>query len=148
MSYSSFFDTHERIATIRLNNLERLNALTFQTYADQKVFAEMAHDGGVKVVVLTGTGKGFCSRGRIDEIIGPLLKMKGDELYRFTRMTCNVEKTARAKKSSAAVSKARPYRLPTSPLLPTESRARCIGEMRRSDASTSSGFSVILVTKA
>ena len=49
----------------------------------------------VKVVVLTGTGKGFCSGGRVDDIIGPLLKMKGDELYKFTRMTCNVVKNMR-----------------------------------------------------
>ena len=97
MSYSSFvFDTHEGIATIRLNDPERLNALTFQTYTDlEKVFAEMAHEESVRVVVLTGTGKGFCSGGRVDDIIGPLLKMKGDELYRFTRMTCNVVKNMR-----------------------------------------------------
>jgi enoyl-CoA hydratase/carnithine racemase len=97
MSYSSFvFDTHEGIATICLNDSERLNALTFQTYTDlEKVFAEMAHDESVRVVVLTGTGKGFCSGGRVDDIIGPLLKMKGDELYRFTRMTCNVVKNMR-----------------------------------------------------
>jgi enoyl-CoA hydratase/carnithine racemase len=97
MSYSSFvFDTHEGIATICLNDPERLNALTFQTYADlEKVFAEMANDESVRVVVLTGTGKGFCSGGRVDDIIGPLLKMKGDELYRFTRMTCNVVKNMR-----------------------------------------------------
>jgi enoyl-CoA hydratase/carnithine racemase len=97
MIYSSFvFDNYDGIATIRLNDPERLNALTFQTYADlEKVFAEMAHDTAVKVVVLTGTGKGFCSGGRVDEIIGPLLKMKGDELYKFTRMTCNVVKNMR-----------------------------------------------------
>src|ERR671910_25925 len=97
MSYSSFvFDTHEGIATIRLNDPERLNAVTFQTYADlEKVFGDMAHDDSVKIVVLTGTGKGFCSGGRVDEIIGPLLKMKGDELYQFTRMTCNVVKNMR-----------------------------------------------------
>ena len=97
MSYSSFvFDNHDGIATIRLNDPNRLNALTFQTYADlENIFAELAHDGGVKVVVLTGTGKGFCSGGRVDEIIGPLLKMKDDELYQFTRMTCNVVKNMR-----------------------------------------------------
>ena len=97
MTYSSFvFDNHDGIATIRLNDPERLNALTFQTYADlENLFAEMAYDTAVKVVVLTGTGKGFCSGGRVDEIIGPLLKMKGDELYKFTRMTCNVVKNMR-----------------------------------------------------
>src|SRR5688572_18901813 len=87
MSYSSFdLENQDGIATIRLNDPERLNALTFQTYADlENLFAELAHDGGVKVVVLTGTGKGFCSGGRVDEIIGSLLKMTGDELYQFTR---------------------------------------------------------------
>jgi enoyl-CoA hydratase/carnithine racemase len=97
MSYSSFaFDNNDGVATIRLNDPERLNALTFQTYAElEKLTAELAHDPGVKVVVLTGTGKGFCSGGRVDDIIGPLLKMKGDELYKFTRMTCNVVKNMR-----------------------------------------------------
>ena len=97
MIYSSFiFDNHDGIATIRLNDPQRLNALTFQTYADlENLFAEMARDTSVKVVVLTGTGKGFCSGGRVDEIIGPLLKMTGDELFKFTRMTCNVVKNMR-----------------------------------------------------
>jgi enoyl-CoA hydratase/carnithine racemase len=97
MSYSSFvFENNDGVATIRLNDPERLNALTFQTYAElEKITAEMAHDNTVKVVVLTGTGKGFCSGGRVDDIIGPLLKMKGDELYKFTRMTCNVVKNMR-----------------------------------------------------
>jgi enoyl-CoA hydratase/carnithine racemase len=94
MTYDSFvFENNNGVATIRLNDPERLNALTFQTYADlEKITAELAHDPTVKVVVLTGTGKGFCSGGRVDDIIGPLLKMKGDELYKFTRMTCNVVK--------------------------------------------------------
>ena len=97
MTYTSFvFENNEGVATIRLNDPERLNALTFQTYRDlEKIMAEMAHDNAVKVVVLTGTGKGFCSGGRVDDIIGPLLKMKGDELYNFTRMTCNVVKNMR-----------------------------------------------------
>ncbi|MGE5216985.1 MAG: enoyl-CoA hydratase family protein [Chloroflexota bacterium] len=97
MSYTSFaFENNEGVATIRLNDPERLNALTFQTYNElEKITAELAHNAAVKVVVLTGTGKGFCSGGRVDDIIGPLLKMKGDELYKFTRMTCNVVKNMR-----------------------------------------------------
>ena len=97
MNYSSFvFDNNDGIATIRLNDPEKLNALTFQTYGDlEKIMAELAGDNSVKVVVLTGTGKGFCSGGSINDIIGPLLKMKGDELYKFTRMTCNVVKNMR-----------------------------------------------------
>ena len=97
MSYNSFvFENHDGVATIRLNDPDKLNALTFQTYGDlERIFAELPHDDSVKVVVLTGTGKGFCSGGSVNDIIGPLLKMKGDELYKFTRMTCNVVKNMR-----------------------------------------------------
>src|SRR5262245_2674736 len=97
MSYKSFvYENNEGVAPIRLNDPEKLNALTFQTYGDlEEIFAELASDKAVKVLVLTGTGKGFCSGGSVDGIIGPLLKMKGDELYRFTRMTCNVVKNMR-----------------------------------------------------
>lgn len=97
MSYTSFvFENNDGVATVRLNDPEKLNALTFQTYGDlEKIFAELAHDEAVKVVVLTGTGKGFCSGGSVNAIIGPLLKMKSDELYDFTRMTCNVVKNMR-----------------------------------------------------
>ncbi|MGB7946403.1 MAG: enoyl-CoA hydratase family protein [Candidatus Binatia bacterium] len=100
MSNSSFvFNNDGGVATIRLNDPERLNALTFEVYRNlEKIMAEMAHDDRIKVVVLTGTGKGFCSGGRVDDIIGPLLKMKGDELYDFTRMTCNVVKNMRSLK--------------------------------------------------
>ena len=90
------FENTDGIATIRLNDPEKLNALTFQTYGDlEKIFADAASDKAVKVIVLTGTGKGFCSGGSVNDIIGPLLKMKGDELYNFTRMTCNVVKNMR-----------------------------------------------------
>jgi enoyl-CoA hydratase/carnithine racemase len=97
MSYRSlFYEVGDGIATIRLNDPERLNALTFETYAElEQIFADLESDRDAKVVVLTGTGKGFCSGGSVNDIIGPLLKMKGDELYRFTRMTCNVVKNMR-----------------------------------------------------
>ena len=97
MAYNSFiFENNDGVATIRLNDPEKLNALTFQVYGDlEKIFAELADDNNTKVVVLTGTGKGFCSGGSVNDIIGPLLKMKGDELYKFTRMTCNVVKNMR-----------------------------------------------------
>jgi len=97
MAYNSFvFENNDGVATIRLNDPEKLNALTFQVYADlEKIFADLAGDNNTKVVVLTGTGKGFCSGGSVNDIIGPLLKMKGDELYKFTRMTCNVVKNMR-----------------------------------------------------
>jgi enoyl-CoA hydratase/carnithine racemase len=97
MTYRSLiYEVDDGIVTVRLNDPERLNALTFESYGElEQLFADAAHDNAVKVLVLTGTGKGFCSGGSVNDIIGPLLKMKGDELYRFTRMTCNVVKNMR-----------------------------------------------------
>src|SRR5574341_480902 len=97
MTYQSFvFEVENGIATLRLNDPERLNALTFQTYEElEQIMVDLAHDPMVKVLVLTGSGKGFCSGGSVHEIIGKLLEMKGDDLYRFTRMTCNVVKNMR-----------------------------------------------------
>lgn len=93
------FEITDGIATLRLNDPDKLNALTFQTYTElEKLFADLAHDDRVQVVVLTGAGKGFCSGGSVDDIIGPLLKMNRDELYGFTRLTCNVVKNMRALK--------------------------------------------------
>jgi enoyl-CoA hydratase/carnithine racemase len=57
--------------------------------------ADLAHDRNAKVVVITGTGKGFCSGASVHGIIGPLLKMTNAERYQFTRMTCNVVKNMR-----------------------------------------------------
>jgi len=91
------FEKNDGVATIRLNNPAKLNALTFEAYAElEKIFPALAADDEVAVVVLTGNAEGFCSGGSVTEIIGPLLKMKGEELYRFTRMTCNVVKNMRA----------------------------------------------------
>jgi enoyl-CoA hydratase/carnithine racemase len=97
MSDRSFvYENTDGIATIRLNDPDHLNALTFETYGDlEKIMADLAHDNAVQVVVLTGTGKGFCSGGSVHDIIGKLIQMKGDELYHFTRMTCNVVKNMR-----------------------------------------------------
>lgn len=100
MSYPSLiFQIDDGVATIRLNDPDRLNALTFGTYADlERVFAAMASDSKVSVVVLTGTGKGFCSGGSVHEIIGKLLDMSAAEQHRFTRLTCDVVKNMRGLK--------------------------------------------------
>ncbi len=105
MTYRSFiYEVEDGIATVRLNDPAKLNALTFQTYEElERLTGELAHDETVKVLVLTGTGKGFCSGGSVDEIIGKLVQMKGDSLYRFTRMTCNVVKNMRTLKKPIIV---------------------------------------------
>ncbi|MBI2210382.1 MAG: enoyl-CoA hydratase family protein [Deltaproteobacteria bacterium] len=97
MSYQSFlYEVDDGVATVRLNDPDRLNALTFQTYEElEKLTRELASEAQVKVLLLTGSGKGFCSGGSVHEIIGRLLEMNADELYRFTRMTCDVVKNMR-----------------------------------------------------
>lgn len=97
MAYQSFiYEVEDGIATVQLNNPDKLNALTFQTYEElEKLTRELAHEEAVKVLVLTGTGKGFCSGGSVNDIIGKLIQMKSGDHYRFTRMTCDVVKNMR-----------------------------------------------------
>lgn len=97
MAYQSFiYEVEDEIATVRLNDPGRLNALTFQTYEElERLTRELAGDQTIKVLVLTGEGKGFCSGGSVHEIIANLIEMKGDALYRFTRMSCDVVKNMR-----------------------------------------------------
>ena len=63
MSYDQIlFDISERIATITLNRPEKLNAWTAQM--DQEVRAAIAiaeADPEVRVIILTGAGRGFCA---------------------------------------------------------------------------------------
>jgi enoyl-CoA hydratase/carnithine racemase len=78
----------EGVATLTLDRPEKLNALTFEAYADLRdLLAELPHRGDVQAMVITGRGRGFCSGGDVDEIIGELQSMKPQELLEFTRMT-------------------------------------------------------------
>lgn len=82
------FDVNDGVGTIILDRPERLNALTFDVYADLRdLFGELPHREDVRVVVITGRGQGFCSGGDVDDIIGQLLKMDSRGLIDFTRMT-------------------------------------------------------------
>ncbi|MCH7553525.1 MAG: enoyl-CoA hydratase/isomerase family protein, partial [Chloroflexi bacterium] len=58
------YDVDGPVATITLNRPDRLNALTGQTMEEIGEALERAHvDGAIKVIVLTGAGRGFCSGG-------------------------------------------------------------------------------------
>ena len=81
------FGVEDGIGTITLDRPARLNALTFDVYADLRdLFTELPHRRDVRVVVLTGKGRGFCSGGDVEEIIGHLLKVDTRRLLDFTRM--------------------------------------------------------------
>ncbi len=84
------------VATLTLNRPDKLNALTFEAYADLRdLLTELPHHGGVKVLVIRGEGRGFCGGGDVNEIIGELIAMKADDLMRFTKMTGEVIRAMR-----------------------------------------------------
>jgi len=84
------------VATITLNRPERLNALTFEVYAELRdVFLALDTEPDVRVVILTGAGRGFCSGGDVEEIIGALFERDFGGLREFTRMTCDLIRNIR-----------------------------------------------------
>jgi enoyl-CoA hydratase/carnithine racemase len=85
------FVVQNGIASITFNRPDRLNALTFEAYADLRdLLAELPHREDARVLVITGTGRGFCSGGDVEDIIGALQKMDSRDLLDFTRMTGSV----------------------------------------------------------
>jgi enoyl-CoA hydratase/carnithine racemase len=90
------WEVKDRVATITLNRPERKNPLTFQSYAELRdTFHKLQYVDDVRTVIVTGEGGNFCSGGDVHEIIGPLVKMKMDELMVFTRMTGSLVKEMR-----------------------------------------------------
>lgn len=90
------FEVADRVATITFTRPDKLNALTFGTYADLRdLLHELPQRGDVRTVVIRGEGRSFCSGGDVNEIIGELLKMDPPELLDFTRMTGDVVKAMR-----------------------------------------------------
>jgi enoyl-CoA hydratase/carnithine racemase len=96
-SWQNFdFALENGVATVTFSRPDKLNALTFDVYADLRdLLAELPHRGDVRVLVLTGEGRGFCSGGDVEEIIGELQKMSAGELLDFTRMSGAVVKAMR-----------------------------------------------------
>ncbi|MGW0084097.1 enoyl-CoA hydratase family protein [Streptomyces sp. NPDC003393] len=84
------------VATVTLARPEKLNALTFGAYADLRdLLAELSRERAVRALVLAGEGRGFCSGGDVDEIIGATLSMDTAELLDFNRMTGQVVRAVR-----------------------------------------------------
>ncbi len=78
----------DRVMTVTLNRPDKLNAITFEAYADLRdLFRELPQLDICDAVILTGAGRSFCSGGDVNEIIGELLQMEPRELLEFTRMT-------------------------------------------------------------
>jgi enoyl-CoA hydratase/carnithine racemase len=90
------FALEDGVATVTFSRPDKLNALTFDVYADLRdLLGELPHRGDTRVLVLTGEGRGFCSGGDVEEIIGELQGMPAAELLEFTRMSGAVVKAMR-----------------------------------------------------
>ena len=82
------YEEIDQVARITLNRPDTLNSLTFEVYAELRdTFFALQRNDNVRAVVITGKGRGFCSGGDVEEIIGQLLSRKGKGMTEFARMT-------------------------------------------------------------
>jgi enoyl-CoA hydratase/carnithine racemase len=93
-NYGGFiFREEDGIAIARFNRPKQLNALTFEVYEELGRMAfELREDDTIRVLVITGEGKGFCSGGDVHDIMERLLSANSAELIAFQRMAGRVTK--------------------------------------------------------
>jgi enoyl-CoA hydratase/carnithine racemase len=91
------YEQQNGIGTITLNRPERLNAITFEVYHElTDFFAKLRDEKDVRVIVITGAGRAFCSGGDVRDIIGALQERDAEGLLEFTRLTCALIRNMRA----------------------------------------------------
>ena len=83
------YEERDGVAVITLDRPDRINALTFEIYAELRdTFRALSDEKQVRAVVLQGAGtRGFCSGGDVQDIIGELFSRDMRGLLEFTRMT-------------------------------------------------------------
>jgi enoyl-CoA hydratase/carnithine racemase len=83
------YDESDGVATVSFSRPERLNSLTFEVYADIRDLTDSLRTRGdeIRMLVIRGTGRGFCSGGDVDQIIAELLEMDTRGVFEFARMT-------------------------------------------------------------
>jgi enoyl-CoA hydratase/carnithine racemase len=65
------YEVAARVATITLDRPERLNAWTARMNAEYRLLLQRAaEDAGVRVIVVTGAGRGFCAGAESDDLAG------------------------------------------------------------------------------
>ena len=65
------YDVTERVATITLHRPDRLNAWTARMNAEYRSCLQRASDDpGVRVIVVTGAGRGFCAGAESEDLAG------------------------------------------------------------------------------
>jgi enoyl-CoA hydratase/carnithine racemase len=91
------FEVKDRVAQVTFARPDTLNSLTFEVYRElTDLFADLARMDDVGAVVVTGEGRGFCSGGDVNSIIGELFKRDMPGLVDFTRMTCDLIRNIRS----------------------------------------------------
>ena len=87
-SFRYELDPATGVAAVTLDRPERLNALTFEVYEElTAVFQALDTEPGVRAILLTGSGRAFCSGGDVEDIIGALFARDYQGLLDFTRVT-------------------------------------------------------------
>lgn len=93
---SFLYEERDGVAVITFNRPDRLNSLTFEVYRElTDTFAALESRQQIRVVVITGQGRGFCSGGDVEDIIGELFSRDISKLLDFTRMTCELIRNIR-----------------------------------------------------
>ncbi|MGD9752740.1 MAG: enoyl-CoA hydratase [Acidimicrobiia bacterium] len=69
MADDVLYDLRDGVATLTLNRPDRLNAQTTSMFEQAlELLEHCAHDDAVRVVVLTGAGRGFCAGGDLSQM--------------------------------------------------------------------------------
>src|SRR5258708_36148199 len=90
------FEKKGPVGVITFTRPDTLNALTFDVYRELRdLFFELETEPSVKSVVITGQGRGFCSGGDVNSIIGELFSPDLPGLVACTRMTCDLIRNMR-----------------------------------------------------
>lgn len=78
----------DAVARIELTRPDKLNSLTFEIYTELRdTFVALKSRDNIRCVTITGQGRGFCSGGDVNDIIGQLLDRDPASLLQFTRRT-------------------------------------------------------------
>jgi enoyl-CoA hydratase/carnithine racemase len=99
------YEKKDRVAVITLNRPEKMNAMSLQMCLEfAEAAADIENDKNITVLVLTGTGKGFCPGADLSELKDPEIRLRRektstivDQMRRFTKpVVCAVNGTATA----------------------------------------------------
>ncbi len=90
------FELKDRVGLITFTRPDTLNSLTFDVYRELRdLFSELERDPSAAAVVITGEGRGFCSGGDVNAIIGELFSRDIVGVVDFARMTCDLIRNMR-----------------------------------------------------